>query len=127
MNPDRAARLHGAVDRDSGELFTFTGRKFAFDVDSPRVADSARPAFDVTGVWSGPSRTFYPHARGVSSDHAQQRIASKPSVKVDIALLSWSPVTGDLAVRQIDSSTYEIGEVLPDGFGRLVLMLTAKQ
>lgn len=123
----RDARLSAAVDRAFGEEFAFVARKLPADVDMPRVADASRPPFSAVGTWSAPSRERHPDARGHASDNSQGIVAAAPCADFDSAALTWQPVEGDLCTRVETSDTYAVARVIPDGFGRVTLILTAKQ
>jgi hypothetical protein len=123
-----ATMTSAAVDLVYGETFTFTGMKAAADVDSPRVADPARPAFDATGGYVAPSQAIYPHARGSIADaHAQKTVASQPLVSVDNDRLAWPVTTGDRVTRKKTGEVFEISRPLPDGVRRTVFHLTARK
>lgn len=123
-----ASMTSAAVDFVYGELFTFTARAVAGDVDAPRGPDASRPSFDATGGYIGPSSSLYPHARGsIADDHAQGDVVSKPLVSVDNANLPWMPVTGDQVTRQKTGETFEIAKPLPDGVRRTIFRLTARK
>lgn len=123
----RRARVSAAINRAFGEEFSFVARKHAADVNLPRVPDLSRATFTVFGVWSGPSHIKTLPARGHAADHAQEAIASAPSLKLDVAALQWRPSEGDLCTRVETVETFVVGRVVPDGFGRLKIWLTAKQ
>lgn len=127
----RDAKLSGAIDRAFGELFTFTGRQVAAngDVNLPRIADPAKPAFMVRGVWEAFADDEYPRGRGSNpDDEAQRRSAQYPSVSVDEALLTtWRPITGDICMRLFNGATYEILRAEPDDLGRTLFTLTSRK
>jgi hypothetical protein len=124
----RDAKLSGAIDRAFGELFTLTAFMVGGDVDSPKAVDQTRPSFDVVGCWEAPAKSTIPHARGsVQDDNAQKWNASMPSVSIADDSMRWKPQPGDRIIRAFDGSAYQISKALPDGMGRTVLFLTARQ
>lgn len=127
-NSERAAKLSASLAKGFGEEFTFTARKVAAaDVNLPRVADTARPEFTAIGVFAGGSKERRPPARGYAADHAQGVVASAPRASFEDALLTWTPIEGDLCRRVETGDAYAVARTLPDGFGRTLIYFTAKQ
>src|SRR6185503_6036417 len=125
----RDAKLNASIAKAFGELFTFEAFKPDEDVNSRKVEDLIRAAFDCVGVWEAPARSKTPAARGsVADDNAHNWTASFPSVSIaDDGSLPWLPRKGDKCTRQFDSTIYEVERSYPDSFGTITLQLTAKK
>lgn len=126
-NADRAAKLSASLAKGFGEDFTFTARKFAADVNLPRIADTSRATFTASGVYAGASKERHPSARGSAADHAQGVVISAPRASFEDATLQWVPVEGDLCARVDTGDTFAVARTLPDGFGRTLVYFTAKK
>ncbi len=121
-----AALTSAAVDAVFGEQFTFIGMKAGVDRGAPRIVDTARPPFTVTGGYVDPSKTAFPHARGTSQNQAQGHVVTEPFVSIDNARLQWAVVTGDRVTRAETGVQYEIARPMPDGVTRTIFVLTGK-
>lgn len=127
-NAIRAAKIASAVNRAFGEAFTFIARKQVDDVDLPRIADTSRPDFTINGSWNSGAKVRVPRARGSNSDdQAQPAVASSPRGDFAAADFQWTPSEGDLCRRHETGETFAVGRVVPNGFGRTIVYLTAKQ
>jgi hypothetical protein len=85
------------------------------------------PWTDVTGIWQGPATSRTPTARGaLQDDNAHNWNASFPSARFDAAAVA-SVRKGDKLTRQLDGSVWRVERVVPDGFGRTTLQLTARK
>lgn len=127
MNSARAALLQGAIDRGFGEEILIEPRAASGgDVNARRVADGERPAITVTGVWVAPQIEFArrPHTRveGRNRDLS----ATRPTVKLQANAVPYALAIGDRVTRVATGERAEIAVVAFDGFGRLLLNLTAK-
>ena len=123
----RHSRMSAAINRAFGEAFAFTARKLTADVNLPRVADPGRPPFTAVGVWTEPSKERNLQARGHASDHAQSVVISAASAKFEIASLAWLPIEGDICTRSETSEVWAVSRAVPDGFGWVVVHVTAKR
>ena len=120
--------LSAAIDGEFGEQFTFTAFKVAnnVDVNLPMVADGAKPAQTVIGVWENLSQPKFPRARGdASDDDAIRRSAVYPSVSVRTDSLTWTPTKGCRCLRVHDGKLYEVEQTLPDNMGRILFTLSS--
>jgi hypothetical protein len=123
----RAARLSGSIDKAFGEELILAARRPVEDVNLPRVADPDRATLTVVGTFDDPTDAMTPDARGHASNHAQQRIATKPMATISDDQLPWAPRHGDLLTRVLTGDTYPVSRAKPNGMGRTVIFLTAKQ
>lgn len=118
--------VSAAIDGEFGEQFTLTAFKDASsaDVNLPVVADGAKAAQTVTGVWEGIADAKFPRARGdAADDDAIRRGSAYPSVSVRDDSLAWRPFRGCRCKRLHDNKTYEVEQVLSDGMGRTLITL----
>ena len=127
MTPARAALLHGAVDRQSGESILIEPMTSSSgDVNARKVFDTSRPMTTIIGQWVAPQIEFArrPHQRveGRNRDVA----ATRPTVKFDQTLLPYGLVLGDRLTRVATGEKATASVVGSDGYGRTLVTLTAK-
>lgn len=125
----RDAKNFASLAKAFGETFTFTAMAVAGsgDVNSPKVADGAKPPLTVVGIWESLSEGAFPTARGSNpDDDAMSRGASSPSVIVLTSSLTWMPTRGCLCTRLFDGAVYEVGKPLPDA-GCTLFKLTGRR
>lgn len=126
MNSTRAALLQGAVDRQSGELFTMQPMTAA-DVNARRLAaDNSRPAQDFTGVWVEPHVEMMRRPRTRPEGARHEISAGRPQVKFTATALPYAPALRDRITRQQTGERFEVAEIGGDGYGRTILSLTAR-
>lgn len=126
----RDAMLSGAIERTFGEQFTFTAMMNdpSGDVNLPKVADPAKPAFTCVGVWEALGEPSQPMARGSNpDDEAVRRSVQFPCVSVDDALLQWWPTRGCQCTRLFNGAVYEVERSAPDDMGRVLFTLTNRK
>lgn len=129
MNPDRAARLHDAVDDAAGEAFSYRPMA-ADDVNARPGADQAREAADFTGIWVAPSVESNRRPRldmGSARQGSQRQVsAGRPVVKLQEGALPYPSAIGDRVVRLLTGEQYQVGEINGDGYGRILIGLTGR-
>ncbi|MBR0907025.1 hypothetical protein [Bradyrhizobium liaoningense] len=126
--PGRLGRLRASLERAFGEEFDIEPMTSGVDVNARVMPDISRdPKLNVTGIWMGPTTSRVPSARGsIADDKAHNWNVSLPSVRFDDAAIAGTR-KGDRITRQLDRSVWYIERIVPDGFGRTTVQLTARK
>jgi hypothetical protein len=133
MNAARAAKLQGAVDDQVAESIliepmtapTLSGVP---DVNARPVAvtDGSRPAVTVAGVWAEPQEEYARRPHGRSDVKNRDIAAQRPQVKIQAVLVPYALAVGDRLTRIATGQRYEAAIVGGDGYGRILVSLTAR-
>ena len=114
--------------RHSARNSTLSSMTAGVDVNSRVLPDISRdPKLGITGIWQGPTTSRTPTARGsLADDKAHNWNVSFPSVRFDDEVIAGTR-KGDKLTRKLDGAVYWVNRVVPDGFGRTTVQLTARQ
>lgn len=129
MTPERLARLHEAVDRQSAETLTYQPMA-APSVNARPAADPDRTVEDFAGIWSEPPvpAEQRPHLdMAAARQGGMRRIsAGRPTVKFADGALPYAARRGDRVLRPLTGERHEVADIAGDGYGRTILFLTAR-
>lgn len=125
MNPDRAARLHGAVDRAFGDdVATLKARARPDSPNGRSGPDASRPdQVGVRGTLNAQQHPPAPPYRRNQDKGAREQAANKVTWDCAAAALTWVPDEGDQLI--VGGVIYAVANAARNGFGRIIVTLGA--